>query len=202
MRLLRPFLAALLAVLLIPAAGMAKEIPLSAISAYLNGLTTAEASFSQRNGDGSVSTGKLFIDRPGRMRFEYDPPNKALVIAGSGAVAIFDPKSNQPPEQYPLARTPLNLILARHIDLGQAQMVVSHRAEGDRTVVVAQDPKHPDYGQIALYFSADPLRLDGWAITDQSGGQTAVRLAPLKTGLTFGSALFDIKAEAEARRGR
>lgn len=202
MRMLRSFLAAVAVVLVIPTAVAAKEIPLSDISAYLNGLKTAEATFSQRNADGSVSTGKVFIDRPGRMRFEYDPPNKALVIAGSGEVAIFDPKSNLPPEQYPLARTPLNLILAPHIDLNQAKMVVGHSEEGGRTVVVAQDPEHPDYGQIALYFSADPVTLDGWVMTDQLGGRTAVRLSKLKTGMSLGSALFDIKAEAEMRRGR
>lgn len=200
---MKPFrtLLAVLA-LTVPQAAMAAEIPLSTISDYLNGLTTAEAGFTQLNSDGSTSRGRLYIHRPGRMRFEYDPPNKALVIAGAGSVAIFDPKSNQPPEQYPLARTPLNLILAPHIDLGQARMVVGHKEVDGQTVVVAQDPQHPQYGQIALYFSADPVALREWVITDEGGTRTQVDLSKLKTGVTLGDSLFDIRAAASNRRGR
>ncbi|MBI1220247.1 MAG: outer membrane lipoprotein carrier protein LolA [Rhodobacteraceae bacterium] len=187
---------------LLPAAVAAQEIPLADLSAYLNSLTTAEASFSQQNADGSVSTGHLYIHRPGRARFEYDPPDRSLVIASSGTVGVFDPKSNTPPAQYPLGRTPLNLILARNIDLSQARMVVSHQAVGDRTVVVAEDPDHPEYGTIALVFSADPIALRQWVVTDDSGGQTTVTLSKLTTGGVMRDSLFDMTAEAERRAGR
>lgn len=191
------------ALLASPAAAGAAEIPLPAISAYLNALDTAKATFAQKNSDGTVSNGELFIHRPYRMRFQYDPPNKALVIAGAGSVAVFDPKSNQPPEQYPLGRTPLALILAPRIDLGEAKMVVSHReTQGGLTEVVAQDPAHPDDGQIALYFAADPITLKGWIITDASGGRTEVQLSALKTGMTLPDSLFDIRAETQKRLGR
>ncbi|HEX9858531.1 MAG TPA: outer membrane lipoprotein carrier protein LolA, partial [Paracoccaceae bacterium] len=119
---------ALCLALALPAA--AEKIPLSALSQYLNGLTTAEAEFTQINADGSIATGKLYIKRPGRVRFEYAPPENSLVLAGGGQVAIFDAKSNQPPEQYPLKRTPLNLILAENVDLGRAKMVVGHFEDG------------------------------------------------------------------------
>lgn len=204
LRSLRACAVALLCALLAsPAAAGAAEIPLPAISAYLNALDTAKATFAQKNSDGTVSNGELFIHRPYRMRFQYDPPNKALVIAGAGSVAVFDPKSNQPPEQYPLGRTPLALILAPRIDLGEAKMVVSHReTPGGLTEVVAQDPAHPDDGQIALYFAADPITLKGWIITDASGGRTEVQLSALKTGMTLPDSLFDIRAETQKRLGR
>ena len=73
---------------------MADKIPLKELSAYLNSLTTAEADFTQVNADGSITTGKLYIKRPGRARFEYAPPDKSVVLASSGQVAIFDAKSN------------------------------------------------------------------------------------------------------------
>ena len=198
---IRSLLAAVTLILL-PAAGSAQEIPLADLSAYLNSLTTAEATFSQQNADGSVSTGHLYIHRPGRARFEYDPPDRSLVIASSDSVGVFDPKSNTPPAQYPLGRTPLNLILARNIDLSRARRVVSHHAMGESTVVVAEDPDHPEYGTIALVFSANPVALRQWVVTDDTGGQTTVTLSKLTTGGVMGDSLFDMAAEAARRDGR
>ena len=186
--------------LLLPLPAAAEKLPLAALSKYLNGLTTVEADFTQVNSDGTISTGKIYIQRPGRVRFEYGPPDRSLVIAGSNTVAIFDSKSNQPPEQYPLKRTPLNLILAQNIDLGRAKMVVGHSEDGTSTRVRAQDPEHPEYGSIEMVFTADPVELRQWVITDDLGAQTTVILGEMKKGGTLGARLFDITAEAETRK--
>lgn len=185
--------------LLVPLPAAAEKISLGAISDYLNGLTTVEADFTQINSDGSISTGKIFIKRPGRVRFEYAPPDRSLVIAGGQQVAIFDAKSNQPPEQYPLKRTPLNLILAENIDLSRASMVVGHVEDGTSTRVRAQDPEHPEYGWIELVFTADPVELRQWVITDDLGAQTTVVLGQMAKGGDLGARLFDISAETAAR---
>jgi outer membrane lipoprotein-sorting protein len=185
--------------LLFPLPAAAEKISLGTISDYLNGLTTVESDFTQINSDGSISTGKIFIKRPGRVRFEYDPPDRSLVMAGGQQVAIFDAKSNQPPEQYPLKRTPLNLILARDIDLGRAKMVVGHTADGTSTRVLAQDPENPEYGTIELVFTSDPVELRQWVITDDLGAQTTVVLGEMKKGGQLGARLFDITAETAAR---
>lgn len=189
----------LLAALVAPA--LAERLPLSAISAYFNALTTAEAPFRQINADGSVSTGQLFIQRPGRMRFEYGPPDRTLVLAAGGQVAIFDTRSNQPPEQYPLSRTPLNLILARRVDLDRARMVIGHAEAGPLTTVTAQDPEHPELGQIEMAFSADPVALRQWVVTDETGARTTVVLGDLTTGARYPSSLFSIPAEEQKRAG-
>jgi outer membrane lipoprotein-sorting protein len=185
--------------LLVPLPARAEKIPLATISAYLNSLTTVESDFTQINSDGSISTGKIYIKRPGRVRFEYAPPDRSLVIAGGQQVAIFDAKSNQPPEQYPLKRTPLNLILAENIDLGRASMVVGHTADGTSTRVRAQDPETPEYGSIELVFTEDPVELRQWIITDDLGAQTTVILGELTKGGNLGARLFDISAETSAR---
>jgi outer membrane lipoprotein-sorting protein len=185
--------------LLLPLPARAELIPLDAISAYLNGLTTVEADFTQLNADGTISTGRLYIRRPGRVRFEYAPPDRSLVIAGGQQVAIFDAKSNQPPEQYPLRRTPLNLILAPEIDLGRSNMVIGHSDDGTATRVRAQDPEHPEYGSIDLVFTANPVELRQWVITDDLGQQTTVVLGEMTKGGQLSARLFDISAEAEAR---
>ena len=177
----------------------AEIIPLSDLSRYLNGLTTAESDFTQVNADGSISTGRLYIKRPGRARFEYAPPDRSLVLAGGGQVAIFDAKSNQPPEQYPLRRTPLNLILAEDVDLGRAEMVVGHGEVENTTRVIAQDPENPDYGTIELVFTADPVELRQWIITDDLGSQTTVILGEMVKGGDIPASLFNITFEIERR---
>ena len=179
---------------------VAEKIALAELSRYLNELQTAEAEFTQVNSDGTISTGKLFIKRPGRARFEYAPPDKTLVMAGGSQVAIFDPKSNLGPEQYPLSKTPLNLILAANVDLSRNKMVVGHSENGAKTSVTAQDPEHPEYGTIELIFTGAPTELRQWVITDDNGSKTTVILGALKTGVSLGSRMFSIPAEVEARK--
>ena len=198
MKILRALTSPLLLIALASPA-LAEKIPLKSLSAYLNGLTTADTDFTQVNADGSVATGKLFIQRPGRARFEYAPPDKSLVLASGGQVAIFDAKSNQPPEQYPLKRTPLNLILASNIDLGRAKMVVAHKEDKNATQVVAQDPDHPEYGTIALVFTANPTALRQWVITDDLGQQTTVILGEMHKGSAYKPSTFSIDFEAKKR---
>ena len=182
------------------APALADPIPLSELSRYLNALQTAKGEFTQINGDGTISTGTIYIMRPGRIRFEYNPPDAALVMAGGGQVAIFDSKSNTGPEQYPLRRTPLSIILDRNVDLGRANMVVGHREDGVSTVVTAQDPEHPEYGNIQLVFTNNPVELRQWIITDDTGTQTTVVLQALQEGVQISSRLFNIPLEVDSRR--
>lgn len=173
----------------------AQSIPLSDLSAYLNSLQTAEGQFTQINADGTISTGTIYIKRPGRIRFEYDPPERALVIAGGGSLAVFDPRSNTGPDRYPLSETPLSIILAREVNLDRARMVVDHGDEGNATYVVAQDPDHPEYGNIKLVFTGSPVQLRQWVITDNAGGETTVILGDMRVGGTIRDSQFNILAE-------
>lgn len=189
MTFFKPFAAATISLMLAPSA-WADKLSLNDISAYLNTLTTAQASIVQVNDDGSVNNGKVLIKRPGRMRFEYDDPNAALVLASNRAVYIVDPRSNQLPETYPLNRTPLSLILARNVNLGQANMVVGHEFDGTATIVTAQDPKNPEYGNIQLKFTGNPVELRQWVVNDSGGGSTTVVLGGLETGVNLPNQLF------------
>ena len=177
----------------------AKEVPLDVLSGYLNSLTSFQAPFVQVNADGSKSKGMIYVQRPGRARFEYAAPDRNLVIAAGGQVVIFDAKSNEPPEQYPLSRTPLNLILAQSVNLSAAKMVVGHGEVGGATIVRAQDPKHPDYGTIDLVFSENPIALTKWIITDDIGNQTSVTLGGMDVGKKFGASLFSMEIEVAKR---
>ena len=169
----------------------ADKLGLDVLSGYLNTLQSARSDFTQVNDDGTLSTGRFYIKRPGRARFEYDGKDAAKVIAGQGSVVIHDPKSNQPPESYPLRRTPLSIILAERVDLSRAKMVVGHDYDGTATRVRAQDPEHPDYGSIDLYFTGEPVQLRKWVINDGTGSQTTVILGGMKTGMSFPLSLFN-----------
>ncbi len=185
------FLGAIIA-LGLPVAALAQKLPLNDISAYLNQLQTAKGEFTQINDDGSISTGTIYIKRPGKVRFEYNPPESALVVAGSNTVVIYDKKSNEPAESYPLARTPLSIILARNVNLGAANMVTGHSFDGTATVVTAQDPANPQYGNIQLKFTGNPVELRQWIINDGNGSQTTVVLGDLQKGGSLPNSLFDV----------
>lgn len=196
----RSFFAAIIAAMAVAEPASAK-ISLADLSRYLNDLKTVRGAFTQINADGTLTTGTLYLNRPGRMRFEYDPPDSSLVMAGGGRVAIFDPKSNTPPEQFPLRRTPLGIILQRNVDLGRTGMVVAHRDNGNTTSIVAQDPENPEYGNIELVFSPDPIQLRQWIITGQGGDQVTVILGETAEGVRLSASLFDIVQEVNRRFG-
>jgi outer membrane lipoprotein-sorting protein len=179
---------------------MADKLPLDSISSYLNAMTTAKGEFTQINSDGTISTGTIYIKRPGRVRFEYNAPDTGLVIAGSNTLVIYDTKSNQPPETYPLSRTPLSIILAKNVNLTQAKMVTGHGYDGTATTVTAQDPQNPQYGNIQMKFTGPNPELRQWIINDGNGSQTTVVLGELKQGGSLANKLFDVGSPGSANR--
>lgn len=201
MKLKHIFLAPVLA-LALAAPAQAEKLSLDALSQYFNALKTAKGAFTQINDDGTIATGTLYIKRPGKIRFEYNPPETTLVLASSNTVAIFDPKTNQGPESYPLGKTPLSIILARTVDLSSANMVTGHSYDGTATVITAQDPAHPEYGSIELKFTSAPVELRQWVINNDSGARTTMVLGALTKGGSLPNSLFDIAANTSKRSGR
>ena len=191
MRILKA-LTVMTAVAISATAAMADKLPLGQISSYLNSMTTAQGDFTQINSDGTISTGTVYIKRPGRVRFEYNAPDTGLVIAGANTVVIYDTKSNQPPTTYPLSQTPLSIILARNVNLNQAKMVTGHSYDGTATTVTAQDPENPQYGNIQMKFTGPSAELRQWIINDGNGSQTTVVLGELKKGGNLSNNLFDV----------
>ena len=119
-RILHIFFAAALSFL--AGSASAQQLSLNQISAYLNDLQTAQGGFTQINQDGTLSTGQIYIKRPGRIRFEYNAPVDSLVMAGGGQLAVFDPRSNTGPDRYPLSQTPLSIILQPNVDFGRTNV--------------------------------------------------------------------------------
>lgn len=180
-----------------PVAALAQQLSLQEISNYLNAFSTAQGAFTQVNADGSIDTGTIQIKRPGRIRFDYDT-NGSMFIAGGGQVAVFDANSNEAPQRFPLSETPLSIILAENVDLSRAGMVTGHSSDGTSTTVTAQDPQHPEYGSIQLVFTANPVELRQWVVTDDTGTPTTVVLNDVQTGARIGDRPFNIQAEMDS----
>jgi outer membrane lipoprotein-sorting protein len=180
------------AALLTTAPAFAEIISLDRLNTYINNLPVVKTNFTQINSDGTKDKGQLYLFRPGKMRFEYAAPNNALVIAGAGSVAVYDDKSKSGPSVFPLKKTPLNLLLAKDVNLKSNGMVAKHVESGEYTMVVARDPKGQTKGQIQLVFSDNPVTLRQWIITNESRQKTTVILGKLREQKKFPLSLFEI----------
>ncbi|NHF71544.1 LolA family protein [Paracoccus xiamenensis] len=190
--------APVIALLATAPAALAEKIPLNAISNYLNGLSTLQSEFTQVNPDGTISAGTVYIQRPGRVRFEYKN-SKQLMLASGGQVAVFDAKSNQGPQVYPLSQTPLSIILDQNVNLARKGMVTGHSERKNTTVVKAHDPAHPQYGSIEMIFTS-PTELRQWVVTDDTGKKTTVILGEMRKGVSFKPSTFVIQSEIDRRK--
>ncbi|QFS84477.1 Outer-membrane lipoprotein carrier protein precursor [Roseivivax sp. THAF40] len=184
------FIAALTFGLSLAAPASAEKLGLGQISNYLNSIRTAQSDFTQVNADGTISTGEVSLSRPGKMRFDYNPPEQALVMAGRGTVVIIDRRVGST-ETYPLGQTPLSIILAPNVDLSEPGVVVGHTYDGTATTVTARDPRRPEYGTIEMKFTDAPAELRQWIITDQNGQKTTVILGALQKK-SLPNSLFNI----------
>jgi outer membrane lipoprotein-sorting protein len=164
---------------------------LTQVETYLNAQSGLTANFLQVAADGSTRTGKAWLQRPGKMRFEYDPPDKQLLVAGFGLLVYHDPALDQT-TNIPLGSTPLGILLAKHVDLTSGGVVVTdieHQPGEDDITLVRRG--RAAAGSLTLVFGTDPLELRQWVVDDAQGRQTRVSLYDIKPGGPFPDSLFE-----------
>jgi outer membrane lipoprotein-sorting protein len=165
---------------------------LADISASLKGTTSLAAEFTQAGADGRVLAGKLWLARPGKVRFQYD--KAPMLLVGDGRTLSFVDYEVRQVSQWPVRRTPLQILLAAQPDLGPVARIT---ADGDGQVeVAARDPKRPEFGTILLRFTRSAtapggLALAGWTALDAQGGRSEVKLSNVRynaslAGVSFG----------------
>ncbi|ODT85311.1 outer-membrane lipoprotein carrier protein LolA [Phenylobacterium sp. SCN 70-31] len=169
--------------------------------AYLEGLSEAKARFVQTDARGRLTTGQLFMKRPGKARFAYDPPSGLLVVSDGGVVSVQD-KRLKTFDQYPLSATPLSLFLARTIRLDRGVTITRVARAADGFSITARDGKKETAGQITLTFTDNPLALAGWAVTDAQGRPTRVQLQGLERASGLDRSLFVLKDPRPKAPGR
>ena len=166
---------------------------LSRIQTYLDGLRTLKARFLQVGPDGSTTQGSAWLERPGRMRFEYDPPTPFLLVAGHGVV-VFQDRRLQQNTQFPLSQTPLGILLANHASFSNDITVANIDREPGLIQVTLYRTGHQGDGTITLVFADNPLLLRQWSVVDAQKLETRVSLFNQETGGHFDPKLFDTTA--------
>ena len=150
--------------------------------------------FTQTDPRGRTTTGTFYLRRPGRARFEYDPPSGLVVASNGFRVAILDRRLGTL-DAYPLGATPLGILLSRDIRIDKSVSIgaVSRNAGGFS--IVAYDAAKRGQGQISLEFGDPPMNLAGWTITDAQGGATRVKLTDFSAGKSMPNSFFELAPE-------
>ena len=160
------------------------------IEAYLNGLRTLRSRFLQVAPDGGITEGNAWIERPGRMRFEYDPPSPLLLVAGNGGGMFYDKVLKQV-THFPLSSTPLGILLSDNLKLaGEVTISGIERLPGQIHVSMFRT-RSPGDGRLTLVFADNPLSLRQWMITDPQDRETTVSLFNVTLGGRFDQKLFE-----------
>lgn len=158
-------------------------------AAYLQSLRTAKARFTQTSSRGGTAAGTLYLNRPGKARFEYDPPAEMLVVSDGRNVSVYD-RRLKTFDRTPLGATPLAIFLARRISLEEDVKVTRVTRADDGFSVTVVDAKSQTAGRLVLDFAANPVALRGWTVVDGQGIETRIRLSGLTPGGALDPALF------------
>lgn len=146
-------------------------------NAYFNGVRTMVADFSQVGADGRTVSGKFYLQKPGRLRFVYDPPSPLEVIADGKSVAVRNRKLAKQ-DLYFISQTPLKFLLSNQIDLAKDTKVLEARATAQQAYVRIEDKAtFGGTSRIQLYFDPKTFALTRWVVLDPQGYETKVALA-------------------------
>lgn len=162
---------------------------INAISARLDALKSLRGRFTQIGPGGEFAEGTFYLQRPGKIRFEYAPPNPILVIADGFWVGIEDRKLRQT-EKYPLSATPLSILLDEKVDLLKEARIVAFEQMPDTISVTVEDTSGLAPGQLTLFFGGPDMGLKQWIVIDAQGLKTEVSVFDLVAGISNDPKLF------------
>jgi len=162
---------------------------LARIEAYLNGLDTLRSTFVQINPDGGTVTGELYYARPDKMRLDYDPPSRILIVANGWNLVYHDRRLKQVSHLF-TSRTPLGFLLEDDIRLSGKVTVTEVQRMADELLVTLVRSEEPDQGAITLVFADEPMALRRWTVVDAQGLRTHVVLEDVETGVELDRELF------------
>lgn len=165
------------------------QILLSQIEAYLNGITTVEAGFVQMSAQGHYAKGRFYLRRPGRMRFEYEPPTPYLLVA-DGTWFIYVDQELEQVTYLPLSKTPADLLLRENFSFSEGLVVTGLEKRPSTVRVDVVDANRQDAGRVTLTLIRRPLSLKSWTVHDPQGQRIQVTLVDPKYGAPLDNSLF------------
>jgi len=166
------------------------------LTSYFNQLANIKGDFVQVGPKGHISQGLFYISKPGKLRFEYAPPNPFLVVS-DGSYVVITNKSNKKTDYYPLSKTPLQLVLAPKVNLLQEAKVVDVRYQDNLSAITLEDKGTFVTGQLILVFDENKSELLQWIIVDGSGNRTTISLSNVTADVQPDPKLFVFSAPRE-----
>lgn len=165
---------------------------LARIEAYLNSVRALSARFLQVNEDGGLLRGGFFMERPGKLRFQYDPP-ASIVMVSDGSLVLYYDRSVKQSTYVPLSTTPLSILTADRVALGGDVTVTRIERSPGAIRVTLQDTGSPAKGSLTLVFSDRPLQLQQWVVVDAQHVTTKISLDSLQTDPQLSGDLFSFR---------
>lgn len=165
---------------------------LSRVEDYLNSIQSLEAGFIQRGPDGGVAEGTLSLERPGKLRFDYEDDIPLLLVSDGTTLTFVDYDVKQV-TRWPIMDTPLGILVAREIDLSGDMIVSTYQDDGGLLRVTIKDPKRMDEGYISLIFEQNPMVLRAWDAIDAQGLVTRITLVNAEANVDLAKSLFTFK---------
>jgi outer membrane lipoprotein-sorting protein len=163
------------------------------INAYFNSITNLQGSFEQVDATNKRSTGRFYVQRPGKIRFDYAPPSGLRIVADGASLAIED-SDLRTVEKYPIQSTPFRLLLSDNVDLGRDARIVGVESQEGTLSVSLEDKSGDAAGSIRLVFdSGAALQLKQWLITDAQGLTTQVSVTDIVSGRKVATDFFTSK---------
>lgn len=162
----------------------------SKVENYFNAVTTVRAHFAQMNQDGSIQGGVFTWWRPGRLRFQYDPPNGDYIVADGLLVHYWDDGVKNY-SNAPIGSTLADFLLRKKITLsGDLKVTSIHRPTPNKLLVTLVQKSNPEAGDLRLLFNETPMQLEKWRVTDGVGQITEVTLTNIKAGVKLDPRTF------------
>ena len=159
------------------------------VEQYVNSIRTLQARFVQNNPNGAIVQGTLYLSRPGKMRFQYDPPSQLKIVADGWQVTMWDPV-NRDFGQWPIGWTAASFLTKEPFKLsGDLAVQKIDRANGLLELTIVQVRK-PQEGKVIVRVAENPMQLRGWSIIDNRGNKVDVSLNDVKMGLPLAASLF------------
>lgn len=165
---------------------------LAEIAEALEAVQTASGRFAQINPDYSVVEGDFAIQRPGRVRFEYDDPSPILLVADGTTVAIED-RDLETFDRVPIGQTPLKLLFGSKIDFDSSVEVLNLATSTEQVLLTVRDATGDTDGELTMVLAPESLQLLGWRVVDASGALTSVQLEDVELNNRLSPRLFRIE---------